>query len=243
MNLLQIVQEHARRQGLPQPTSVGGSKDGYALQAMGLLNEFNDDLNTRKMWQTNVRETTWNALPQESQGTLVSLAPFCYEGIVPGTLMQHAMRRLIEVISPQEWQARKVSNVVGPYPAARLRGGELLMFPPPANGEVLSFEYYSSAFTYFPGRAGSGSMPPSYNRYWANDEDTSSVGPDLALAYLRWAWKREKGFDYAEDFAKYERMLVTKNARNLAPQVVDMGDYPRTVRPGIIVPEGSWVLP
>ena len=244
MNLLEIVRDHARRQGLPVPASVASSGDGYAQQCMGLLNEFCDDLNTRKLWQTNVREASWTATATESQGPISTLAPDGYEGIIMGTAYQHSQQRPMLSLSPQEWQARKVTSFVGPVLAFRLRGGEFLLNPLPSAGEILSFEYYSSSFVYFPGTSGVGSAPPKYRRYWENDLDTSVVGPDLAIAYLRWAWKREKGFDYAEDFIKYERMLVTKSARQDAPQKVSMDAcYPQDFRPGIVVPAGSWKLP
>lgn len=244
MNLLAIVREHARRQGLPQPLSVAANSDGYCQQAMGLLNEFCDDLNLRKAWETNIRYTEWLSIADENQGAITDLAPFCYEGIVPETTYEHSQQRLMETISPQEWQARKVCDFVGPYTAYRLRDGNFLLNPVPAAGETYSFEYYSSAFVYFPGTTGALSQPPAYRRYWQNDLDTSTVGADLAIAYLRWAWKREKGFDYAEDFAKYERMVMTKSARNESPQPVRMDDsWPRPAHPGIVVPQASWNLP
>lgn len=244
MNLLAIVRDHARRQGLPVPAAVASSLDGYAQQCMGLLNEFCDDLNTRKLWQSNVREARWAATPTESQGPITALAPYAYEGVVPGTAYNISKRRPMDSLSPQEWQYRKVHNFVGPFVCYRIRGNELLMNAIPADGEEFSFEYYSSAFVYYPGTTGTPSTPPTYRKYWENDLDTSTVGADLAVAYLRWAWKREKGFDYAEDFARYERMILTKSARQDGPQAVSMdGRKPRGDRPGIIVPEGSWKLP
>lgn len=243
MNLLSIVREHARRQGLPIPGAVASSSDGYAQQCLGLLNEFCDDLNTRKLWQTNVRQAQWEATATESQGALSTLAPACYEGIVPRTTYQHSMQRPMCVISPQEWQARRVVNFVGPIMAYRLMGGEFLCNPIPTAGELLSFEYYSSAFVYYPGTTGTVTTPPAYRRYWENDLDTCTVGDDLAIAYLRWAWKREKGFDYSEDFIKYERMLITKSARQDSPEPVSMDGCRRDAsRPGIVVPEASWKL-
>ena len=244
MNLLQIVREHARRQGLPLPASVASSSDGYCQQVRGLLNEFCDDLNTRKMWQSNVRQAQWTATATENQGAITTLAPACYEGIVPQTTYEHSQQRLLETISPQDWQARKVCSFAGPSTAYRLMEGNFLLNPIPEAGEVYSFEYYSSAFVYFPGTTGTQSQPPAYRRYFENDLDVSTVGPDLAIAYLRWAWKREKGFDYSEDFVKYERMLMTKSARNESPQPVRMDDsWPRAAYPGIIVPQASWNLP
>ena len=243
MNLLAIVREHARRQGLPLPTAVVSSMDGYSQQCVGLLNEFCDDLNTRKLWQTNIRRAQWTAVQDESQGLLTDLAPACYEGIIPRTTFQHSQQRWMDVVSPSDWEARKVMNFVGPVLAYCLAEGQFLVNPLPPVGETFSFRYYSGAFVHFPGTTGAGSQPPAYRRYFENDLDTCVVGPELAIAYLRWAWKREKGFDYAEDFVKYERMLTTKSARQDSPQPVDMGGcYSGLDRPGIIVPAGSWNL-
>jgi len=244
MNLLEIVRDHARRQGLPVPAAVASSPDGYAQQCLGLLNEFCDDLNTRKLWQSNAREASWAATATESQGPIRTLAPDSYEGIIPGTAYQHSHQRPMESLTPQEWQLRKIRNFTGPTVAYRIRGDALLMNPIPSAGEIFSFEYYSSAFVYYPGQSGIVTSPPKYRRYWENDLDTSVIGPDLAIAFLRWAWKREKGFDYAEDFVKYERMLVTKSARQDSPQAISMdGCGGRSGRPGLIIPEGSWNLP
>ena len=241
LSLLEIVQSHARRQGLPVPASVASNADFYCQQCIGLLDEFNDDLDTRKVWQSNVREATWTATATESQGTLATLAPFGFQGIVPETVFDRTDQlRLTGGLSAQEWAARKSTQFTGPLVAFRLRGNEFLCNPVPSAGHTFAFEYYSNYFVYFPGNNAS---PAAYKARWTNDADYCIVDDALPVAYLRWAWKREKGFDYAEDFAKYERMVATKSARGDAPTPVDMGgSNPLGVGPGIVVQPGSWSL-
>lgn len=241
LSLLEIVREHARRQGLPVPASVASNADYYAQQCMGLLNEFCDDLNTRKAWESNLREATWQSTATESQGMLSTLAPFGFEGIVPGTVYDRTDQLQLEGgLSSEDWNRRKSTQFSGPLVAFRIRGGEFLCDPAPAGAHTFAFEYYSSHFVYFPGN---NAAPAAFKAYWSNDADVPTVDDKLALAYLRWAWKREKGFDYAEDFAKYERMLATKSARQDAPTAVDLsGCRPLAGQPGILVQPGSWSL-
>lgn len=229
LTLLQIVREHAGRQGLPVPAAVAGSTDGYARQAIGLLNEFCEDLNTRKLWEANTVEATWAATATESQGALATLAPRGYEGIVPGTVWDRTRKLRIEGgLSPEEWQFRKASQFTGPVTAFRIRGGQFLCNPIPSAGVTLAFEYYSSFFVY-------NAADVEYKSYWSKDGDTCTVDSALPVAYLKWAYKQSKGFDYAEDFARYERLLATKSARQDSPQTVaidgcDSGSFhPRLV--------------
>lgn len=233
--LLEIIKEHARRQGLPIPASAVANSDFYAQQAIGLLNEFLDDLNTRKAWQTNLRQAVWTSTATESQGTMDTLAPFGFEGIVPETCFDRTQQlRMVGGLSSQEWATRKATVFTGPLVSFRILGDEFLCNPVPSAGHTFAFEYYSSAFVY------NASGSPAYKSMWTQDSDTCVLGDQLPLAYLRWAWKREKGFDYAEDFARYERLLATKSARQDAPTAVDMGCSRPQVGPGILVQPGSW---
>lgn len=232
MNLLDIIREHARRQGLPVPSTAISSSDAYVQRCIGLLNEFCDDLDTRKVWQSNVRSARFLTTASESQGRLHALAPFEFAGIVPNSLYNQHQHFSLESVSSATWQQRTSRNLGGPFAAFRIRGGELLFNPAPAAGQEISFEYYSSAFVYFPGTSGANGQPATYRRYFENDADESTVSGSLAIAYLRWAYLRSKGFDYAEEFAKYERMVFTLSARNDAPVEVRMDGPYLSARPG-----------
>lgn len=237
MTLLEIVREHAGRQGLPLPASVIGNTSGHCQQISRLVNEFCDDLNTRKAWQETIREAVWTSTATESQGPLSTLAPLAFEGIVEGTVWDRSERIPLKGgLSAEEWQLRKASAFGGPYSAFRLRGGEFLLNPPPAAGHTMAFEYYSSAFVFDP-------LTSTFKKYWSKDTDTSVVDDSLTIAYLRWAWKKEKGLEYAEDFAKYERMFATKSIRNDAASKVDLSCSQQSLRPGVFVPTGNWPLP
>lgn len=237
MNLLQIVQEVRGRLGQPVPSSVAGNTDAGIVQTLGLLNEFLDDLVIRKYWQSNTIEATFTTVATESQGPLSTLFPYGYEGLLEDTFFNRTnMLQVRGGLSASEWAMRKARNMSGPLPAFRIRRNELLLNPVPTAGQTWAVEYFSSFFVY------SNASTPVYRKYWLVDTDCCTLDDSLPMAYLKWAWKKEKGLDYAEDFRKYESMVEVKGMRDARPQTLSMDDTCLGVGPGVIVSPGSWSL-
>ena len=233
--VLQIAQSFARRQGLPQPAFIAGNTDAQVLQMLGLLEEFCDDLVTRRGWEINVKEALFTSTATESQGLMSAIAPDGYRGMIPRTFFDRTQRLEIPVaITPEEWQMRKTLGITGPLYQARVRGGELLFIPPPAAGHTMAFEYYSEWFVLDSTGAG--------KKYPTTDNDIFTVNDSLPIAYLRWAWKAAKGLDYAEDFRKYEADVNTEKAGLRIKQNVRLDSNYQDARPGIVVPPGSWPI-
>lgn len=235
MNLLQIVQETRGRLGQPIPSSVAGNTDAGIIQTLGLLNEFLEDLVTRKYWQSNTREAIFTTVAAESQGDLSTLFPYGYEGLLVDTFFNRTNQLQVQgSLSAQEWASRKARNFSGPLPAFRIRGNELLLSPLPPAGHTYAVEYFSSYFVY------SSATTPVFRKYWLADTDCCSLDDALPMAYLKWAWKKEKGLDYAEDFRKYESMLEAKSMRDGRPKALSMDSGGSSMGPGVLVPAGSW---
>lgn len=233
MQLLPLVQEFLGRTGLPIASAVASSSDPRVVQIRGLLNEFLEDMLTRQAWQINILETVFTSVAGEDQGLLSTLCPHSFQNIVWKTLFNRTLRLpMFGAVSPQDWQARKAFNISGPLYSFRVRGGKLLATPPLPAGHTISFEYNSGAFV----RAADGTP----KAYWTVDTDTCALDDALPLSYLRWAWKKEKGLDYAEEFAKYERLVATKLARDKTADAVDMAGGNKDLRPGIWIPAGNW---
>jgi hypothetical protein len=242
MTLLQLVQEFCRRRALPIPTYVMSNPDPGVLQIFGILNEFLEDLQTRKAWQRNIFETTFTSVAAEDQGDITTLCPYGFEEILWESIFDRTQRLpLFGSVSPSEWQARKAFNITGPYYLFRLRQNRLLFTPALPVDHTIAFEYNGSYFV-----KDTTEVPPAataFKQYWAADTDTCSLGDALPLTYLTWKWAYKKGFDYAEDFAVYERLMAVKGARDARPQAVNLGSVNRDMRPGIFVPEGNWLQP
>lgn len=237
MTMLSIIQNHCGRSGLPVPSSAQSSSDPQVVQMVGLLQEFCDDMTTRKAWQRNTREALFVSVGGEDQGDITTIAPFGFQGIDFESVFDRTQRLpLLGGISGAEWQGRKAFNFTGPLYDFRLRQNRLLFNPALPAGHTIAFEYYSAYFAL----ANDG---VTYREYMTTDTDTCTVGDRMATLYLRWAWKKEKGRDYAEDFAAYERTVDTHSARDARPQAVNMGDNTENLQPGIFVPYGSWMVP
>lgn len=236
MTMLTIIQDFCGRSKLPIPASAQSSSDPQIIQIVGLLREFCDDLTTRKVWSQNTLEATFVSTAAEDQGAMTTLAPYGCEEIILESIFDRTQRLpLLGGIGSAEWQARKAFNFTGPLYDFRLRGGHLLFNPALPAGHTIAFEYFSSYFI-----LSAAAVP---QQYFVNDTDTLPLGDRIATAYLRWAWKKDKGFDYAEEFAQYERLVATQSARDARPQKVNMGSRDCDMQPGIFVPYGSWMQP
>jgi len=59
---------------------------------------------------------------------------------------------------------------------------------------------------------------------------------------LRWRWKKENGFDYAEDFRTYETQVKDAIGRDGGKPILHQDENPwRGPAPGIFIPEGNWI--
>lgn len=236
LTLLEIVQRARGRLGQPVPASVAGNTDPSIIQSLGILNEFLEDLTVRQYWQVNTREATFSAVATESQGRLDTLFPFGYEGLIADTFYNRTNQLQVEgALSPTEWAARKARNFTGPVPCFRLRGNELLLNPVPIAGHTYAVEYFSSFFVYNP-------TDLLYRKYFLKDTDICILDDSLPMAYLKWAWKKEKGLEYAEDFRKYEILVQSKGLREKRLPNISMDQVPDGYGPGILVSPGSWPL-
>ena len=62
------------------------------------------------------------------------------------------------------------------------------------------------------------------------------------LADLRWRWKKEKGLEYAQDFESFELLFARATSNDGMRRDLSMEGTPSIVRPGILVPAGSWPI-
>jgi hypothetical protein len=240
LTLLEVVRKHCRSVGIPLPNSVTASNDKQVQQMLGLMDDFLLDLETRSMWQANVQTATFTSVAAELQGSLETLCPNGFLGIVPRTMYNRTEQREVRGgNTAQEWQNRKAMDVTGPFPEFRVVGDELRFFPAPPAGQTIAFEYYSNFFVYLGATTPGG---PTHAKEWTNDADRSAVGDMLPRLWLTYAWRRAKGFDYDDEFLAYERAMSTSFARQNHGKVVHLDCPNPERRPGLIVPEGAWDL-
>lgn len=235
MDLLQICQEFCRRTGLVVPATISGSVDPQVVQLMGLLNEAVEEIILRDEWEGVTYETTFTTITGEDQGSIETLAPGLRK-ILSETIYNRSNKLRVDgPISPADWQARKAIPLTGTLYNYRIRQNRLLLSPPGTAGALFAFEYVSRYLV----TTEAGVPKASFSL----DSDLFSLSDSLAIQALRWKWKCEKGLDYAEDFARFERQLWSEAGGQRIPGQIymDSEDRPRA-GPGVVVPPGSWPL-
>ena len=235
--LLSVVQDFCGRQNLTVPTTVYGSTDQTVIQLKALLEELGNDLAQRHPWQSLIREATWVTTAAEDQGAMTTLATNGFRFILNETIWDRTTRLPVcGPISPVNWQMLKALVSTGPRYRYRIRGGHLLVNPTAVAGESWYFEYWSKNWI---SDAGGTNF---YTRFTA-DSNIILLPDDLALQGLRWTWKKEKGFDYAEDFRTYEMQAKQAMGQDGGKPVLSMDESARRGPvPGVWVSPGSWPL-
>jgi hypothetical protein len=236
LTLLQVVTRFCERTNLDVPATVIGSVDPLVVQIRALLEEIGIDMSGRGAWQGLTFEKTHTTLALEDQGAIDTIASNGFRYIKNQTIWDRTDQLPVTgPMSAQEWQALKAVVNTGPHYQFRIRGGKLLSNPAPPAGHTWAFEYVSKNWILQVDGT-------TYLQFFAADTDTILFPDYILLQGLRWVWKREKGFDYSEDFRSYELMLKDALGRDGGKPVLDMSGGGRSIKPGIWVSPGSWAV-
>lgn len=235
MTLLSTVQQFCNRTGLPQPATVYGTTNPQVRQIRALLEEEGQDLRARGSWEGITNQAAWTTVALEDQGAITTIASNGYNYIKNNTIWDRTTRLPVcGPVSGVDWQILKAYFVSGPRYRYRLRGGHMLVNPAPPAGDGWYFEYASKNWIL-------GTDGTTYKEFFTLDTDTILLPENLVLMGLRWRWKKEKGFDYAEDFRTYEAQVKDALGRDggKPPLCMDT-DMQYGPQPGVFVPVGNW---
>lgn len=199
MTLLQMLQEFAVRTGLPRPVVGVAGTNPQVLQMIGLLNEELAELTTSFEWTQLQDICTFNTIAAQNQGDVETLAGRPVDKIVNDTLWNGNTRiPLAGPTSQQEWTTVRVMGLASPMFRYRIRAGSLFLFPTPAAGISITFEFMN--------RRGVMAVGGGRKANFTADTDSPVFPDELMIGALRWRWKREKGLTYAEDKFRYEQI-------------------------------------
>jgi hypothetical protein len=232
LSCLQIIQTACRRIGILAPNAAVGSTDPQIIQLLSISEEEGQELEERYNWQGLQTEATFTTVAAELQGTLATIAPG-FESIVNDTIWNRSLRRPVYGPSTQQvWQQDKALQLNGPFNSFRIKNDQILFYPAPAAGETCAFEYNSKNWI--------STSIGGTSELWTNDSDTPLIDDRIVILGAIWRWKQAKGLDYAEDFAKYERRVMDKMAKDAGKPTLSMDGAQWEIQPAILVPRGSW---
>ena len=235
MTMLASIQRFCRRTNLTEPTAVIGTTDPQVAQLYAILEEEVNDLSGRGSWQELTQESTHTTVATESQGKITTIASEGFRYIKSNTIWDRSENLPVVVIDGPDWQAEKGFASTSPRYRARIRSGNLIATPTPVAGNTWAFEYVS----WYSLLDVDGT---TRKQYFTADTDTFLLPEPVIQMGLRWRWKKEKGFEYAEDFRTYETMVEDALSREGIKKNLYQDRTPREASPKIVVNQGNWPL-
>jgi hypothetical protein len=199
--------------GLPV-TSVAAT-DALTTQLVALLNKAGREL-AKLPWSHLVQRTTVTttaatsyALPSD-YGRMVDQSGWDVTGQLP----------LVGPLSPQEWEALQARSTISSLGTAfRVWLNRLYIYPSTTTGKTLAYEYRSAFWV-----AGfDGALTAPDEVLVSNNGDLVWFDFQLAVAALKVAWKREKGFDSTSAEQDFQAALEAAMSDDKPAPVLNAG--------------------
>lgn len=236
MSLLTIVQDVCATVGIQTPTSVIGNTEQDITQLVQLSLIEGKALADEYDWDELIKEATFTTVAQENQGEVQTIAPGLKKFINETQWNRDIIYPVTGSITPQQYQAYKARGFSSVYSQFRVRGKDFLMYPAPAAGEDIYFEYVTKNWI-------SASDDSTIKSRWTADDDYALLDEDIITLGVIWRWLKAKNFDYSEDFRTYEIRKMNAMARNggkMRKNLTNSCDYEAPNLPNI--QEASWNL-
>jgi hypothetical protein len=235
MTLLTIVQNAAAMIGIPVPATVISNGDGNVAQLLALSNMEGIELSRKLPWQNLAKIVTVATIAAQNQGPITTVLGADYDRMVSGTPWDLSLiRELIGPMSPQQWAAALAWSVAGPYFGFRVIDGNLNIFPVPAAGQNIYWEYTSKNWC-----ASSGGTPQAK---WVADTDVGLLDETMMTYGLVVRYKAAKGIDYTEDLVRYQDSMGEREATDGGnPKIISLSQRSRYWNqryPNL--PDGNW---
>ncbi len=235
MTLLTIVQDVCDAVGIDKPTSVIGNTQEDVVQFLQLSQLEGKALADEYDWAVLQTQLTFTTLATESQGKVADIAPG-FKKFINETQWNRTVRYGMNPMTPQDYQALTAVGFVTPYPEYRVRGQNFIIYPAPAAGQTIAFEYVTKNWILDPdGVTG--------KARWSDDFDTALLDEDIITLGTIWRYLKVHGFDYGEDFRQYEIRKNNAMARDGGKPRKKLDNGPLNDGPFYPqLPEGNWPL-
>lgn len=230
MTVLSACQSAFVRLVSRRPQAVFSSQDAMELEVAELANDVATDIMKSHDWQRLTRVHTLSGdgaqasfpLPEDYDRFAVA------QGVVDPN---NWFWGFSQALSMDDWITITSSGFGAITPGWWiLLGGELQFSPTPSASQQATFPYISRNFAT---SAGGSSLP-----VFQSDADGFVLDERLLTLGIVWRWKAQKGLEYAEDLATYEKAFSEAAARDRGSQAIRKGGW--GARPGTRI---AWPWP
>lgn len=217
MSILSALQTAMPLCGLAVPAQAVSSTDPNVIKFMAFAQDIGDELAERYFWRNlNIA----GQLTGDGTTTLFTL-PGDWGELSAGQGLFSSVNTTLPLYGPVTNEELAAMKAAVSYPTRsvwRIIGGTFELWPAPAAGEVITFNYYSTNWV-------SNASGTQRQTGFLLDTDFSMIDEKVLRRGLIWRWKHSKGLDYAEDFRRYEMSIDRAAGREDAERIV------RTARP------------
>lgn len=186
MTLLEICQALAKNVGLAVPSSIVGSNDRNAVEALQLANEAGAELADRVDWSALTVATTFAGT---GANTAYALPSAWLRPAIGGVRYSGAVLR---TLTGAEWGT--ITAATGAPRYCYISGRTIRFYPYPQVGMTVNARYQSNEW------ASTGSQ-------FLADDATPLVPSDVLVKGLIARWRRQKGMEFQDQEAEYEATL------------------------------------
>lgn len=235
MTLLSALQDVQRLSSLPTTQAIVGNAEESQQLLFAIAREAAQEMKRRKYWpqiEASHAFTTSAALLQATG------MPADFDRVIKGTFWNVDDKQRVWPVSAENWR-RLNSGLVTPAGEQffRVRGGSLYLFPAPAAGVNMVFDYITNT----PVRTAADAPIENF----ANDTDVYPWGDETLKRDVRWRYLAKKGLDYAEELKSFEIWLESEyNASEVEGSdnvmLHGFGGDSEMPEPGLA--DGSWSL-
>lgn len=199
MTLLDICQAAADEVDMLRPATIAGNAAPEAQKFFRYANKVGSRLMRAHCWQALRKQRTFSALGQEEQ---TGALPDDFDRFVAQTFWNFGTNRLVSgPISAVEWQGLRAVSSSDTYlnPKFIYRGGVVSIFPAPASGDSMVFEYVNKNWA-----TSSGDVDQAK---FVVDTDVSKFDEDLIIAGVVFEWLEGEGQPSRVAAGQYQSLL------------------------------------
>jgi len=240
MTLLELIKEVCRRSNILIPSIAVTSQDKQIQQMIGIANQLLEDLAiTRKQWTSQVRTKSWTSIATPAQFADIKAECSGFIDIIKDTFYDSSSRlNIIGPMSDAQWRQAQSITYASAYWAYYINAGALYIYPTPAAGHALSFDYKSMNLV-------KDADTSEFKLYFTKDTDTCVLDDALLISGIKAMWREVKGLAFGADRDHFESLCRALQSVDGNKKEITMhggATQEGFVRPGIIIPDSNWPL-